>query len=270
MRAAVLGLGEAGRLYARDLAAAGWQVSAFDPGDVSTPDGIIRAPSAAAAVQDAEFVLAITGARVAVAVAESVAGRLAPAACYADLNSSGPELKRAIAGALAADDARVADVAVLAPVPRGGAATPLAASGPGAAAVARSLAPLGAAVEVLDAPVGAAAERKLLRSVFMKGLAAVLLESMAAATAAGHGGWLRDQVADELTQAGPWLIDRLLDGSRQHAVRRIEEMHATIEELSALGTPTDMSRAALAWLTRLADAHQADQAEPEPVPEARS
>jgi len=267
-------------MYARDLAAAGWQVAAFDPGDVPTPDGILRALTAAAAVQDAEFVLALSGAKAAVAVAVSVAGRLAPAACYADLNSSGPELKRAVADALAADDARVADVAVLAPVPRGGAATPLAASGPGAAAVARYLTPLGATVEVLDAPVGAAAERKLLRSVFMKGLAAVMLECMAAATAAGHGGWLRDQVADELSQAGPWLIDRLLDGSRQHAVRRIEEMQAAIEELSALGTPTDVSRAALAWLTRLADAHppdpskadqaQTDPAQPEPVPEARS
>src|SRR5215831_11046235 len=94
MRAAVLGLGEAGRMYARDLAAAGWQVAGFDPGDVPTPDGILRAPTAAAAVQDAEFVLALSGAKAAVAVAVSVAGRLAPAACYADLNSSGPELKR--------------------------------------------------------------------------------------------------------------------------------------------------------------------------------
>ena len=196
--------------------------------------------------------LALTGASAAVAAAEAVAGRLAPMACYADLNSCGPDVKRAVAQALSGSDARVADVAVLAPVPRRGAATPLAACGPGAAAVAGYLGPLGAAVEVLDGPIGTAAERKLLRSVFMKGLAAVTLECMAAATAAGCAGWLRDQMADELAQAGPALIDRLIDGSRLHAPRRVEEMHAAIRELTELGTPADVSRAALAWLTRLA------------------
>ena len=39
MRIAVLGLGEAGSLFASDLVAAGAGVSAFDPAPVPTPDG---------------------------------------------------------------------------------------------------------------------------------------------------------------------------------------------------------------------------------------
>jgi hypothetical protein len=57
---------------------------------------------------------------------------------------------------------------------------PLLASGPGAAAIAGLLRPLGAPVEVLDGPPGAAMGRKLLRSVFMKGLASVVCEAVAA------------------------------------------------------------------------------------------
>ena len=36
-------------------------------------------------------------------------------------------------------------------------------------------------VEVIDGPIGAAATRKLLRSVFYKGLAAAVVEALAAA-----------------------------------------------------------------------------------------
>jgi len=252
MRAAVLGLGEAGGLYARDLAAAGWAVSGYDPAPVPTPDGVTRAGSAAAAVEGAELVLALTGCGAAVAVAQAVADHLAPAACYADLNACGPDVKRAVGRTLDGRDVRMAEVAVLAPVPRQGAATPLAACGPGAVALAAHLGRLGAPVEVLDGPIGTAAQRKLLRSVFMKGLAAVVLECLAAGAAAGCEEWVRAQVEDELAGAGPALVDRLVTGSRAHAARRVQEVQAVIDELVWLGSPTDVSRATLAWLTRLA------------------
>lgn len=166
MRIAVLGLGEAGALYAEALAASGSHVAGFDPAATPAPAGVRRAASVVDAVAGAELVVALTGAAKAVAAAEEAAPVLATHACYADFSSAAPETKREIARAASV---AVADVAVLAPVPRQGAATPLLVSGSGACRVAEVFLALGAEAEVLEAPVGAAAERKLLRSVFMKG-----------------------------------------------------------------------------------------------------
>src|SRR5215472_7342953 len=173
VRAAVLGLGEAGGRYAADLAAAGWQLHGFDPGPVPTPPGVLRAQSVAAAVADAELIIALTGASAAVSAAQAAAVSAPQDCCYADFNSSSAALKRQVEAVIAtAAGMQMADVAVLAPVGRLGAASPLAVSGPGATAVADAFGAVGAQVEVLDGPVGDAAGRKLLRSVFMKGLAA--------------------------------------------------------------------------------------------------
>jgi len=253
MRAAVLGLGEAGGRYAADLAAAGWQVSGYDPAPVPTPAGVLRAASAAAAAEASDLVIGLTGATQAAAAAVAAAPVMSAGGCYADLNSTSAARKREVELALASTGADVvmADVAVLAPVGRQGAATPLLVSGPGAESAAEAFRGQGAEVEVLQEPVGAAAERKLLRSVFMKALAAAVLEATAAARAAGCEAWLRDQIAAELGPGGHQLVDRLLDGSARHAERRIAEIQASRELLQDLGVPTPVCEAAMSWLELL-------------------
>jgi 3-hydroxyisobutyrate dehydrogenase-like beta-hydroxyacid dehydrogenase len=248
MRLAILGLGEAGQLYAADLVTLGWTVSGFDPAPVPTPSGLRRASSVAEAISGAELVLSLTGARSAVAVAVQAAEAIAPGACYADFNSASPADKREIEQALAATEAVVADVAVLGPVPRRRAATPLLASGPGATRVAEALGPTGAPVDVLDEPVGAAAGRKLLRSVFMKGMAASVLEAVSAGAAAGCEQWVRDQIAGELGPDGPALVDRLINGPREHVDRRQHEMQACQAYLDELYSPAWVCDATLEWL----------------------
>jgi 3-hydroxyisobutyrate dehydrogenase len=244
MRVAILGLGEAGSRYAADLAEAGWAVTGYDPAPVPTPPGATRASSIVAAVDAAELVMSLTGAEFAVTAAEAAAPF---EGCYADFNTAAPSVKRAVAARLT----RVADVAVLAPVPRLGAATPLLVSGADADLVAAAFRSVGAEVEVLDEPVGAAAGRKLLRSVFMKGLAAAVLEAVAAGTAAGCADWVRAQIAAELGPDGPALVERLITGSRRHAARRVEEVRASREHLAELAVPTLVCDAALGWLERL-------------------
>jgi 3-hydroxyisobutyrate dehydrogenase-like beta-hydroxyacid dehydrogenase len=255
MRVAVLGLGEAGGRYAADLAAAGWQVSGYDPAPVRTPPGVLRATSAGAAAARSDLVIGLTGPAAAVAAAVAAAPAMRAGSCYADLNSAPAAAKREVEAALAGAGGTVemADVAVLAPVGRRGAATPLLVSGPGARAVARAFRAVGAEVEVVEAAVGAAAERKLLRSVFMKALAAAVLEATTAARAAGCEPWLREQIAAELGPGGHGLVDRLIDGSARHAVRRISEVEASRTLLRDLGVPTPACDAALTWLALLRD-----------------
>jgi hypothetical protein len=85
---------------------------------------------------------------------------------------------------------------------------------------------------VVSATAGDAAELKLLRSVFMKGLAAAAVESHTAAAAAGHAEWLDEQVAAVI---GRPLLERLLEGSNRHAARRVDEMEAAKALLLELG-----------------------------------
>lgn len=245
VQTAVLGLGEAGARYAADLAAAGWLVTGYDPAPVSTPDGVTRAHSVADAVGAANLVLSFTGERAAVPAAAEAGAAMSAGAAYADFNTSAPAVKREVQEACGV---AVADVAVLAPVPREGVRTPLIASGDGASRVSRALDGVGAPVELLAEPVGAAAGRKLLRSVFMKGLAAAVVEADAAGEAAGCPQWIQEQMGGEI---GPELVARLLEGTRAHAGRRTREMQSCRAYLDELGTPAPVVDASLQWLRRL-------------------
>jgi 3-hydroxyisobutyrate dehydrogenase-like beta-hydroxyacid dehydrogenase len=249
---AVLGLGEAGRAIAADLFAVGVTVQGWDP----APRGDLRAlplmPSQADALKGADVILSVNGATVACAVAEEAMPRLGKGQVYADLNTSAPALKLTLAGIVEPSGAQFADVALMAPVPGHGLQTPALVSGSGAQQFVAHFAPLGMPLEIVDGRPGSAAARKLLRSVFMKGLAAAILEALAAADAAGGSDWLRDNIADELTHADAALVERLVSGSRTHALRRIEEMRAASAYLRELGVPARVSDAATGWLQDLA------------------
>ena len=145
-----------------------------------------------------------------------------------------------------------ADVALMGVVPRDGLRTPALVSGPGAQAFAEHLGPLGMPVEVLGEEPGAAATRKLLRSVFMKGLAASCLESLRAARAAGCEDWMREEIEAVLTGADAALLERLVTGSARHATRRIGEVRDARELLAELGVAAagDRRRRRLARATR--------------------
>jgi 3-hydroxyisobutyrate dehydrogenase-like beta-hydroxyacid dehydrogenase len=112
---------------------------------------------------------------------------------------------------------------------------------------------LGADVTVLPGPPGAAATRKLIRSVFVKGMAAAIIEAAQAARKAGCEQWLRDQAAAEFETADARLVDRLIEGSVKHAGRRSHEMAAACELLAALGVPSRVSAASYDWLRDLRD-----------------
>ncbi len=187
---AVLGLGEAGSRLAADLVAAGARVHGYDPLVGSTPEGVVVGPDPASTVAGCDVVLGVTTAKAALEAATEALPSLAPGAIYADLNTARPALKRELATVVADAGGRFADVALLGPVPARGLGTPALASGEGAAAFAEALGPLGMPVDVVSMEAGDAAALKLLRSVFMKGLAASALESLAAAEVAGHAEWL--------------------------------------------------------------------------------
>jgi hypothetical protein len=85
----------------------------------------------------------------------------------------------------------------------------------------------------------------------MKGLAALVIEGVGAARAVDAEEWLREQMAGELGPDGRALVDRLIDGTHRHALRREQEMRDALAVLGAAGQPADMTRATLTWFERL-------------------
>jgi 3-hydroxyisobutyrate dehydrogenase-like beta-hydroxyacid dehydrogenase len=250
-RVGVLGLGEAGRAIAIDLRDAGAAVQAYDP-VAPTPPGVAGCATEADAASGVDVVMSANSAEAAPDVLRAGRVGAAPGTVWADLNTGSPALKRRLAAECAEVGLDFADVALMAPVPGRGLRTPALACGPGAARYAHLLGPLGANVDVLDAAPGAAAARKLLRSVFLKGLAAALVEALTAARADGSEAWLRQNIIDELTAADARTVERLETGTYRHAGRRVAEMAATVDLLNELRVPPRISTASREWLEDLA------------------
>jgi 3-hydroxyisobutyrate dehydrogenase-like beta-hydroxyacid dehydrogenase len=253
---AVLGLGEAGSTISRDLVSAGVTVRGYDP-VATAPDGVVVAGSEAAACAGAGLVISLTTAHESEAALRAALPGVGPGALYADLNTASPGLKQRLAQLALAAGVAFADVAIMAPVPGRGLRTPMLVSGAAASQVTEALNGAGGNAELLGGPAGAAATRKLVRSVFYKGLAAAVTEALRAGRAAGCEEWLRGNIAGELAAAGPGTLHRLEEGSVTHAVRRADEMSAAAQLLDELGIPARVTEASLAWLTQLAQENTA-------------
>jgi 3-hydroxyisobutyrate dehydrogenase-like beta-hydroxyacid dehydrogenase len=249
---AVLGLGEAGSEIARDLTAAGADVRGYDP-KVPYLSAVASRTSEADAVRDADLVLSVNSGHDARTALVNALPSLRPGTIWADLNTATPGVKAALVEQLTGREVLLADVALMAPVPGKGLRTPMLVSGAGAQRYAELLTGLGAQVEILPGPAGAAISRKLLRSVFYKGLAAAVVEALAAARAAGCEEWLAANISSELAGFDEQAIVRLVDGTHRHARRRADEMTAAVGQLLELGIPPRVAAAARDLLIDLRD-----------------
>jgi len=119
--------------------------------------------------------------------------------------------------------------------------------------VAQALRGYGANIDVLAGPAGLAATRKLLRSVFYKGMSASIVEALEAARAAGLEDWLTGHIAEELAQQDASALTRIVTGTRRHAIRRGHEMAAAAEMLTDLGVEPIMAAASRHLHERLAN-----------------
>jgi 3-hydroxyisobutyrate dehydrogenase-like beta-hydroxyacid dehydrogenase len=249
---AVLGLGEAGSLLARDLVHGGATVRGWDPdfhGDLSE---IPRAESFAAAVTGADVVISVNWATVAADVAREALPMLHRGMLYADHNTAGPVLKEALAAIVEPSGAAFIDVAMMAPVPPLGMRVGMFMAGSGAEELAAYYRRFGTPADVVGTRPGEANARKLTRSVFFKGMSSSVWEALEAARAVGVEDWLRSDIIKTFVAADAAFIDRLIDGTAKHAVRRGHEMRDAEAMLRDLGTPTTMVTATAESLERIA------------------
>ena len=248
-RLAFIGFGEAGPLIAGGLLGAGAaSVAAYDilVDDPAARDAWVakaeavpaRACAAPAdAVGDADLILSTVTSERALEAASAAAPHLRAGQLYLDLNSCSPGKKvKAAAAVETASAARYVDVAVMDTVPGRGHRVPMLLAGPAAHEAAERLAPFGMTLEVVGDTVGQASTIKMARSVFMKGLEAILCESLVAADRAG----VADRVLASIQGTFPDLDWRRLATYHMgrmalHGRRRAVEMDSVADTLTDLG-----------------------------------
>jgi 3-hydroxyisobutyrate dehydrogenase-like beta-hydroxyacid dehydrogenase len=255
MSIALIGYGEVGRILAEDLRARGVAVSAYDR-KLDTPEGsalrehaaplgVLLATSAAAAVHGATLVISAVTASQAVAVADSVAPALPRDAFFLDFNSASPGAKIRAAGIVHAAGGRYVEGAVMTSVPPYRSRVPLLLGGPHAEALKPILDGLGFAPQVHSAELGKASASKMCRSIVIKGLEAMLIESF---TTARHYG-VEDAVIASLQETFPgidwnkqasYFFQRVIEHGRRRS-EEVREVAVTVREaglapFSAAGT----------------------------------
>ena len=102
---------------------------------------------------------------------------------------------------------------------------------------------------------GGASARKLARSVFVKGLAAAMVEALEAAERSAARTGFTPTSSATFAAADGALLRRLIEGSRLHAARRVDEMAAAVALLEELAVEPRMASAPGIWLRSL-DGHR--------------
>ena len=253
----IVGLGEVGCVFARGLLR---QMVELRVASLPTPQaesaaaelGLPLFADAAMAVSGADLVLLTVTGESLVTVARAIGPALLPGALVADLTSAAPRDVEAAAQAVPAE--AYVDVAIMGAVSLHGIATPMLASGAAAPAFAQIMNPLGFNVSArVGSVIGDASRLKLLRSIFAKGLDAVVAEAMLAAEALGLRADLTAQLEDFDRSPLRDHIAMYLRTHPVHATRRLVEMEQAEKELVALGLPSLTTRAAIERYRRTAD-----------------
>lgn len=261
-----IGFGEAGQTIGRGLLAQGAQLRAYDilfddPANqgrlklAAGSQGVSPSENHVSAVSDAGIVFLAVTASSSLAAARSCLPGLRKGQFFLDINSVSPKRKIETAALVAPTGAAYVDVAVMAPVAPYDHKVPCLVGGPGAEALLPRARALGMTMEFVSAEVGQASAIKMFRSIMIKGLEALMLESMLAASEYK----VEERVLASLKETFPsldweklsgYLIERVVS----HGKRRASEMREVSETLSGIGLEPIMAAATAArqqWLANL-------------------
>jgi 3-hydroxyisobutyrate dehydrogenase-like beta-hydroxyacid dehydrogenase len=263
----LVGYGEVGRILAEDLRKDGVRVSAYDiklGDDRAKPlrdhaegIGVALASSHADLAAGADLIVSAVTASQAVPVAQVCAPALKQGAWFLDFNSASPGAKQRAAALVDGAGGRYVEGAVMTSVPPYRIKVPLLLGGPGARELAPLLIELGFNAKVASDELGVASAVKMCRSIMIKGLEAMVIESFTTARAYG----VEDAVLASLKETfpgidwekqGAYFFQRVIE----HGRRRSEEVREVAETVREIGlTPWSAQGTAerQAWVADLAD-----------------
>ena len=242
----LVGYGEVGRILAEDLRPQGVAVRAYDlklAGPQAAPlqahaaaHGVALAASHDDLAARANFIVSAVTASQTVAVAAACAQALRPGTWFLDFNSASPGAKQRAAALIDGAGGRYVEGAVMTSIPPYRIKVPLLLGGSSAAELAPLLTTLGFAANVASERLGVASATKMCRSVMIKGLEAMVIESF---TTARHYG-VEDAVVASLHETFPgidwekqaaYFFQRVIE----HGRRRSEELREVAETVRDAG-----------------------------------
>jgi 3-hydroxyisobutyrate dehydrogenase-like beta-hydroxyacid dehydrogenase len=263
----LVGYGEVGRILAEDLRNQDVKVSAYDiklGGEQAGPlqdhagnIGVQLASSHADLAARADLIVSAVTASQAVPVAAACASAVKKGAWFLDFNSASPGAKRRAAGLIDGAGGRYVEGAVMTSVPPYRIKVPLLLGGGYARDLAPLLGELGFDAKVTSEQLGIASAVKMCRSIMIKGLEAMVIESFTTARAYG----VEDAVLASLAETfpginwekqGAYFFQRVIE----HGRRRAEEVREVAETVRDIGlTPWSAQGTAerQAWVADLAD-----------------
>lgn len=266
IRIAFVGFGEAASAFVEGWGAGGeCLIKAYD---IKTDDaapgvrqgkledyvrsGVVGCGALREALAGSEVVFSTVTADQALVAARSVSGYIAPGTLYLDCNSCAPGTKREAADVIDGAGARYVDVAVMAPVRPALHRTPLLLSGDPAGAAIEVLSQLGMNAKAVAGEVGSASSIKMIRSIMVKGLEALVAECVLAGRKAG----VDEIVLDSLEASYPGFNWReraayMLERIMVHGVRRAAEMREVVLTVEQLGLEGAMAAASVGWQERI-------------------
>ncbi len=259
----LIGFGEAGQAFSR-----GWRqqapdiaISAYDIKTDGPDEDIKRAEYAKHSITGLDGISGLAGLSVfslvtadqAQEAARSAAPHMSRGAFFFDGNSCAPQTKSGSAKFIESRGVRYVDVAIMAPVHPGLHKAPLLISGPHSGEARTFLEGLGMDAKIVPGDVGAASSVKMVRSIMMKGLEAVMLECVLAGRAAG----VDERVLDSLDVTYPGFDFRkqaahMMERASTHGVRRAAEMREVAKTVEMLGLPPSMATATVGWMEKAA------------------
>jgi 3-hydroxyisobutyrate dehydrogenase-like beta-hydroxyacid dehydrogenase len=242
----LVGYGEVGRILAEDLRPQGIRVTAYDLKldndqgralcEHASAHGVTLAKSHADLAAQADFIVSAVTASQAVPVAQACAPAVKRGAWFLDFNSASPGAKRRAAALIDGQGGRYVEGAVMTSIPPKRIKVPLLLGGGGAAELAPLLVAIGFDAKLASPELGVASAVKMCRSVMIKGLEAMVIESFTTARAYG----VEDAVLASLKETfpgidwekqGAYFFQRVIE----HGRRRSEEVREVAETVREIG-----------------------------------
>lgn len=244
MRIGFLGYGEAGRAFHEGLARDAIAVIAYDialgrPGtgmrEAMVGRGAVPCESIAG-LAEADWVFSAVTADQSLLAVEPLLPHLRRGQVLIDINSVSPDRKRETARRVEAVGAIYLDMAVMAPVHPRKHRTPVLIAGRDAASLLPDLLALDFSARVVGDEPGAATAIKMVRSLFVKGLEAITVETLLAAEASG----CFDEILSSISTSYPGLdwprfAEYQFERTTTHGRRRAAEMRESAATLDSLG-----------------------------------
>ena len=271
MKLGLIGFGEVGKTMAGGLigrpglkTSSAWDIRFLQP-DVQAQElahtaaaCVLAQPSMQALCEQSDVIMAAVTASNALSVAEQASPFIRSGTYYLELNSASPETKQQCAALIDAAGGRYVEAGVMTSVPPYGIRVPMLLGGVHAAALSQILCGWGMDAKPVSEKLGVASAIKMSRSVMIKGLEALVIESYTTARAYG----VEDQLLPTLQETFPgmdWAAQGAYFFSRvvQHGKRRAEEMSEAARTVEDAGFQPWMASATAdkqQWVADLAAA----------------